>query len=337
MKNKLLFLQILGWLLAFIFFYVYLNSRLRLPLYSFACAITSFASYVVIIYGYSNFLYPRFYRRISLLKFFFIVVVFFAVVLGIRLLLEVIFVAPIIHPRPSMFDFGPSHILYGFVTSFLALITGILLTSVSDNISRTKREAELKRKQAESELNLLKAQLQPHFLFNSLNNLYYDVYKTQPEVANRIAMLSDIMRYFMEQSPQERILLTAELDFIRNYIELEQVRLPQRVKIEFEVKVSEGIMLPPMLLMPLVENLIKHGTSFSGRTNTIKLSLREQKNVLLFTVTNPLGPTPKGGIRTGVGLRNLRERLILLYGKSFTLSNESTEEIYTAQLIIPLL
>ncbi|WP_373521749.1 sensor histidine kinase [Aquiflexum sp.] len=337
MKNKLLILQILGWTLAFIFFYVYLDSRLKHPLYSFACAVTSFASYVLVIYGYSNFLYPRLYRRVSLIKFILIVVIFFAVVLGIRLLVEVLFVAPINHPGSSMFNFGPSHLLYGFVTSFLALITGILLTSVSDNILRTKREAELKRKHAESELNLLKAQLQPHFLFNSLNNLYYDVYKTQPEVAQRIAMLSDIMRYFLEHSPEEKVLLAVELDFINNYIELEQVRLPQPLEIEFEVQVSEGIMLPPMLLMPLVENLFKHGTSLRGPVDLIKLSLCEQKNQLIFTVINPLGYTVTGGIRTGVGIRNLRERLKLLYDQDFTLRNETTEETYTAQLIIPLL
>lgn len=330
----MLTLQVIGWLSAFLIFYVYMLSRIDKPVFVFALSISSFTSYILIIYGYAFYLYPRFYRHTSKMVFIGVVLLFFLTVVGLRLLAEKFLVGQLV--ERSIFDLGRTHLLYGISTCLIALIVGILLVSVFDNIARERREVILKRKQSEAELNLLKAQLQPHFLFNSLNNLYYDVYKTQPEVADRIAMLSNIMRYFMEESPEERILLAAELDFIRNYIELEQVRLPQRLKIEFVVEAPDGIMIPPMLLIPLVENLFKHGTSFSGEADLIKLSLQKQKDELIFTVTNPLVPTATGGIRTGVGLRNLRERLILLYGQSFNLKNESTEKTYIAQLVIPL-
>lgn len=310
-------------------------SRIDNPIFVFALSISAFISYILIIYVYAFYLYPRFYRRTSRVAFIGIVIIFFLSVVGARLLAERFLVSQL--AERSIFDLGPTHLLYNTTTCFLALIVGVLLVSVFENMARERREVILKRKQAESELNLLKAQLQPHFLFNSLNNLYYDVYKTQPEVAHRIAMLSDIMRYFMEESPEERILLAAELDFIRNYIELEQVRLPQRLKIKFEVEAPEGIMIPPMLLIPLVENLFKHGTRFNGDADSIALSLQKQKDQLIFTVTNPLGNIPTSGNRTGVGLKNLRERLQLLYGKRFTLRNESTAESYIAQLTIPLL
>lgn len=336
MKNRLLFLQILGWTLAFIFFYVYLNSRLQHPFYSLASAVTSFASYVVVIYGYSYFLYPRLYRRVSLIKFLLIVVVFFAVVLGIRLVLEVIFVAPIVHPRSSMFNFGPSHLLYGFVTSFLALITGILLTSVSDNIGRTKREAELKRKQAESELNLLKAQIQPHFLFNSLNNLYYDIYKILPEVAERISMLSNIMRYYMQETRKTTVPLSVELDFIKNYIELEMVRLVNPPAIKMQINSPGDLLLPPMLLMPFVENFFKHGVNREQCKCQAKFNLQFKGGNLLFTFINSYKEVPDQKNPSGVGLSNLRERLNLLYGEKYSLLIKTRTNVFFAQLIIPI-
>ena len=335
MKKEMLVLQVVGWIVAFLIFFIYLLSRLGNVAYVLAISISSFASFILIIYGYAFYLYPLFYRRRSRVTFIGAVFLFFSLVLGLRVVAEWTLVAPLAE-RSSIFNLGRTHLLYDLFSSFFALVIGILLVSVFDNLARERREVILRRKQSEAELNLLKAQLQPHFLFNSLNNLYYDVYKSQPEVANRIAMLSDIMRYFMEQSPEERVSLRIEIDFIKAYIELEKVRLPHQLNLEFEVKASEGIMLPPMLLMPLVENLFKHGIHKNKQADPITLSVRELKDDLVFTVKNPACPIATEGNRTGVGLKNLRERLILLYGNRFSLRNDSTEEIYIAQLTIPL-
>ena len=322
--------------MAFVLFYVYLSTRLGDGPYVLSISLSSFASFMLIIYGYVYYLYPRFYRRLSPATFVGLVILFFVLVVGARLLVERALIAPL-GGSSSIFDLGRTHFLYDVFSSFFALVVGILLVSVMDNVARQKREAELKRKQAEAELNLLKAQLQPHFLFNSLNNLYYDVYKTLPDVAKRIAMLSDIMRYFMEQSPKEKVLLTTELDFIRSYIELERVRLHHPLKVDLEVKVPEGIMVPPMLLMPLVENLFKHGINKRKEVEQACLSLHHQHGQLVFTVINPLQEPVNGGGRTGVGLTNLRERLRLLYGSRFSLYAEAKQDKYVTQLSIPLL
>ena len=335
MKKQLLLLQLIGWAMAFVLFYVYLSSRLGHSLYVLAISLSSFASFMLIIYGYVYYLYPRYFRPLSLTAFAGLVAVCFVVVVAARLLVEWVLIAPM-SERLSIFNLGRTHLLYDVFSSFFALVVGILFTSVIDNVARHKREAELKRKQAEAELKLLKAQLQPHFLFNSFNNLYYDVYKTLPDVAKRIAMLSDIMRYFLDQSPMEKVPLATELEFIRNYIELERVRLPHPVKIQLEVQAPEGILVPPMLLMPLVENLFKHGIDKSREMEQASLTLLQQENQLVFTVINSLPKPVNGANRTGVGLQNLRERLQLLYGNRFSLSTEACQEKYVAQLNIPL-
>ena len=336
MRKQLLLLQLIGWAMAFVLFYVYLSTRLGSNAYVLAICLISFASFMLIIYGYVYYLHPRFYRRLNLSVFIGLVALFFVLVVAARLLVERMLIAPL-GDRSSIFNLGRTHLLYDVFSSFFALVVGILLVSVIDNVARQKREAEMKRKQAEAELNLLKAQLQPHFLFNSFNNLYYDVYKALPDVAKRIAMLSDIMRYFMEQSPKEKVLLSTELDFIRNYIELERVRLHHPPTIELEMKVPEGVMVPPMLLMPLVENLFKHGIDKSKEMERASLSLHHQNNQLVFTVINPIQIPINGAIRTGVGLHNLRERLQLLYGNRFILLAEAQQGKYITQLRIPFI
>lgn len=336
MKKQLLLLQALGWALAFALFYVYLSSRIPSPAYALAISLSSFASFALLIYGYVYFLYPRYYRRLPLHFFACGVALFFIGVMLLRMLTEWVLVAPLAS-RSTIFDLGKTHFLYDLISSFFALVVGILFTAVIDNVARQKREAELRRRQAEAELQLLKAQLQPHFLFNSLNNLYFDVYKSLPEVAERIAMLSDIMRYFMEQSPQEKVPLATELQFIRNYIELERIRLPHPVSIQLEVGVPEQLLMPPMLLMPLVENLFKHGIDRSRANETASLILQEQEGLLQFTVTNALPQRLNGSERKGMGLHNLQERLQLLYGNSASLSTSAGPHNYVAQLSIPLL
>lgn len=336
MKKQLLLLQIIGWAMAFALFYIYLSARLQNSTYVLGISLTSFTSFLLIIYGYAYYLYPRFYRRLPLTGFIGVVLLSFTLVVAARLLGEWILIAPL-GSNSSIFNLGKTHLLYDVFSCFFALVVGILLVSVMDNIARQKREAELKRKQAEAELNLLKGQLQPHFLFNSFNNLYYDTYRELPEVAKRIAMLSDIMRYFMEQSPKAEVPLRIEIDFIRNYIELERVRLPHSLCINWEMEVAdEGLLIPPMLLMPLVENLFKHGIDKGKENEKASLSLRQQERQLIFTVINFVAGSTASSARKGVGLTNLRERLQLLYSNRYSLHAEVAKETFFTQLIIPL-
>ena len=336
MKKQLLLLQLIGWTVAFVLFYFYLAARLQGGPYVLAISLSSFASFMLIIYGYATFLYPRYYLPLSGLAFVAIVSLFFVLVVMFRLGVEWLIIAPM-GSSSTIFNLGRTHLLYDILSCFFALVIGILLVSVRENVARQKREAELRRRQAEAELNLLKAQLQPHFLFNSLNNLYYDVYKSLPEVANRIAKLSDIMRYFMEQSPREKIPLSTELEFIRNYIALERVRLPHPLSIHWEQEVEEELMMPPMLLMPLVENLFKHGIDKGKGEQQASLSLLQKEEQLVFTVINALPSRTHESGRKGLGLPNLRERLQLLYGNRFSLRAEATKESFFTQLIIPLI
>jgi LytS/YehU family sensor histidine kinase len=145
------------------------------------------------------------------------------------------------------------------------------------------------------------------------------------------------MRYFVDEAPKDRISLQSELNFIKSYIELEKMRMryPLTVTIKDE-GVGDGVMVPPMLLIPLVENVFKHGIDKLRNDNFIYLSLSTQNNRLLITVENRLIQPSGGGNKSETGLRNLRSRLTLLFGEDCTLHAGDTGNIFQAQINIPL-
>jgi LytS/YehU family sensor histidine kinase len=183
-------------------------------------------------------------------------------------------------------------------------------------------------------LNLLKSQVQPHFLFNTLNNIYYEAYREAPATAALIEKLSDIMRYFVEESQKECVSLGKELHFIENYIGLETIRLRHGIQLTFTKNVQEQLQLPPMLLMTFVENIFKHGIDRMRADNKVAISLEEKDGYLLFTTINRC--YKQALTKGGFGIDNLRKRLFLLYANDFVLETNCTDTIYKAFLKIPV-
>src|SRR6202012_4944634 len=147
-----------------------------------------------------------------------------------------------------------------WLTFFLSGITVFVLSFIFRlaiayfMIKQASEEALLQRSQFE--LKLLRAQVQPHFLFNTLNNMYYEAYLDSPRTALLIERLSDIMRYFVDQSIQETVALATEVQFLDNYIALEKIRIRPEPEIEFEKRFDGAMLIPPMLLMTFMENIL---------------------------------------------------------------------------------
>ena len=333
-KREIILLQIGGWLLYIALFYFYISQRLyHVPVtYRLGLTITSFISYVIIIYGYVYFLYPRF--KNSRLKLVISTLLLFSITMLIRLILEKEFVSPL-NTNYVILDYSNIHLSYNLVSCLLALIIGILFTAVTEKISMQKRQEVLKRKQLEAELNLLKYQLQPHFLFNFLNNLYADVYKVLPEVANQVEQGANIMRYFLYNTTEEKVPISSETDFILNLIDLEKSRLSNNFNIKLDLNIEEEVMIPPMLFAPLIENLFKHGIPVNGQNQEAIVCLQSTKNRVTFSVTNPL-TNRRSENGNGVGLRNLEERLKILYQNNYSLTINSVNNLYSIKLSIPV-
>jgi len=196
---------------------------------------------------------------------------------------------------------------------------------------------DLKKENAEAELLLLKAQIHPHFLFNTLNNIYSFTLDKSPQAKKMVRMLEDMLHYMIEECEQPQVSLDKELAILKDYFELERIRYGNSIDMQFEITGdTTGKRITPLLMIPFVENSFKHGTSRILREPWIKLFVQADDDVLHFSLTNskPADETPHH--RKGIGLHNVRKRLDLLYPAAHLLLIESTTNTFTVNMQIPI-
>jgi two-component system LytT family sensor kinase len=188
-----------------------------------------------------------------------------------------------------------------------------------ERLERSRREASLVHQLVEAELRALRAQINPHFLFNSLNTIAALVHD-QPQAAEQMTLrLARIFRHVLKQTERPFSSLQEEVDFLRAYLDIEQIRFGERLQIDFQI--AESIAdspVPSLILQPLVENAIRHGLAPKlGECRLIISGRREDAHVLLSVEDNGVGTSNAGAAAngSGIGLRNVRERLRTLYGE----------------------
>jgi sensor histidine kinase YesM len=189
------------------------------------------------------------------------------------------------------------------------------------------------------ELNQLKAQLQPHFFFNTINNLYALSVQNSPQTPKMIHHLSDIMRYILYDARNEQVFLQQELDFIKSYLDLENIRHSEKDIIELVVQGdTNGIKIEPLLFLPIIENTFKHALHADMPGKWVSLVLAVDETELIFQATNPKSPQrePRNGDNGGIGLSNIRKRLNLLYPGRHELVIHDEAHKFTVILTISL-
>lgn len=194
---------------------------------------------------------------------------------------------------------------------------------------------EKERKDAEAELIWLKNQLNPHFLFNTLNNISSLVQIDADTAQESIGQLSDLLRYALYDSNKKEVPLENEIEFMNNYIELMKLRCNDLVQIDVDMpKPSHPILIAPLLFISLIENAFKHGVN--NRTKSfIRISLHTDNQQLTFTVENSLLPKQETDhVGSGIGIENLKRRLELVYPKRYEYKQESKNETYRATIMI---
>jgi len=190
---------------------------------------------------------------------------------------------------------------------------------------------KLKNEKMKAELMLLKSQVSPHFFFNTLNNLYGLVAKDPKKAQELILKLSDMMRYSIYEGEKETVTIQEEIDFLNNYIELHKMRYHKQINVDFKCEIDENQKVVPLLFIILLENAFKHGVENLRENAYIKMSLTTSKNEICFTIENNF---EKGDNQFGIGLKNLKRRLELIYPNQHELTFSVNENIYKAQLIL---
>ncbi|GAB3662275.1 hypothetical protein GCM10028791_37240 [Echinicola sediminis] len=214
-----------------------------------------------------------------------------------------------------------------FFSAFLLASSLLKLSKEWFQLLEAKQElSELEKEKTAIELKALRSQINPHFLFNSLNLLYTMALNKASETPEVIIKLSDLLRYAIYEANKELVKLSLEVEQVHNYLDLQRHRMEEGSTISFEKQVEHDVLVPPMLLIPLIENSFKHGIKGNVADTFIHMELISKREKLLFTIENNKGETGDLGDKEdhGVGLENIKNRLKLLYpGKHKFLISEN--------------
>lgn len=212
------------------------------------------------------------------------------------------------------------------------LLVSLLLTLSKKSFELREKQHELETENNQTQLTNLKAQLNPHFLFNSLNNIYSITGKENKEARNYIIKLSDALRYMLYKTGSETVLLSDEVDYLDNYVELEKLRMESDAKITFIKSNSDrSLRIAPLILLPFIENCFKHCDKSDAYIN---IELKTKNNMLLLTCEN--NKTEREHKDGGIGLVNSKKRLELIYPNKYDLQIKESEVMYESILKIEL-
>lgn len=231
----------------------------------------------------------------------------------------------------TMYDFVFWEAAIGMLMVMISLIVAIFI----ELQARLIRLRELEKGKLMAELSAIKYQINPHFLFNCLNFIYTKSVKHNAEVAHAVNLLSEIMRYALEQNDDKEgmVLLATEMEHVKNVIEINQMRFNNNLKIRFAEKIDNGnIRIPPLVLITLVENAFKHG-DLNDEYNPLNIKIEVDAGKLWFYTQNKKKKSVKE-LSSGIGLVNVRKRLQLMYGPRHQFQTMEDEQYYVAELTI---
>jgi len=237
-----------------------------------------------------------------------------------------------------LFNKDPESHISGLATAIFFIVFSSAAKYFRRGIYQQYRLQEAESKQFQMELSLLKSQMNPHFFFNTLNNLYSLSLDRSERVSEVILQLSGLMRYVLDSSQKIMVPLKEEIRFIESYIELEKLRLSGDVDIRFNQTGSfDGYSIAPMLLVPFIENSFKHGISSNPNSEYIVIDLKMENQSIVFSIQNSKpNSAPNDNELSGMGMRNVKRRLELLYTDCHSLEVSDTDDHYKIDLRIEL-
>lgn len=228
-----------------------------------------------------------------------------------------------------------------FVTTFVVGLISTLGKIVLDWWQHLRVKKELETQTMQSELRFLKSQINPHFLFNTLNNLYALTLKKSDKAPEIVIKLSEMMRYMLYECNEKQVLLSKEINYIRNYLDLERLRQGKNIEINFDVEgsISEQ-QIAPLMFIPFLENSFKHGLNNHISQGFVNIKLAVSDHLVYFFIENSKpsnSPTPNPNRKSGgIGLVNVKRRLNILYPNNYELDISNNPKSYAVTLNINL-
>jgi len=224
-----------------------------------------------------------------------------------------------------------------FIFNILLVVTGIALRVYAEWNRNERHKKEIEVQKSATELSFLKNQLNPHFLFNSLNSIYSLTTKKSNDAPEAVITLSELMRYMLYETDNDFVSLKNELEYIQNYLKLQRLRIVNNENVTINVHGAiSNQKIRPLVLISFIENAFKYGTDFRGNTE-IKIEINVSENDFEFTCINLIGKRKEDKNGSGIGLQNTKERLELLYPNKHTLLVEEKDNRFIVKLTLKLI
>lgn len=241
--------------------------------------------------------------------------------------------------NPYLMDFSGNlkgRIYDNVIPHFFLVMAGAAFKLMADYNKIQQRMVEMAKEKAEAELNFLKSQINPHFLFNSLNSVYFLIEKSNTDARGALHKFSDMLRYQLYEMNDDKVPIEKEIQYLKDYIDLQKLRKDDNYMITFDCPAEvKGFSIEPLLLIPFVENAFKHISHYKNQPNFIKLDLAMIKGEFIFSINNSKEPLEKITEKhSGIGLANVKRRLELLYPGKHKLKIENGIDIFNVELCI---
>jgi len=325
-KNKRqFFIHIFIWgiLYSVILFFVYAEIKDITLKVCFRITFTA-----VIFYTNYSLLVPYFLLKKKILPYLFCVV--------ILLLISYLIILNVFgfefYDSRNLLDKRPSKFTIIIFFNSVIIIIGTIIRLYEQWIENDRINKEIEVKKNKTELESLKNQLNPHFLFNSLNSIYSLSTKKSNDTPEAVIMLSELMRYMLYKANDKKVLLKDELQYIENYIKLQHIRIAKNKNVKINIKgVISTQKISPLLFISYIENAFKYGTDFNGNTE-IEIDISVKDNELQFKCVNIIGNRSKDEESSGIGMQNTKNRLELLYPNKHWLTTIENDNKFMVDL-----
>ena len=298
-----------------------------------------------VVYFFNYFLIPRYLLTKKYFRFFYLSFFTLLTSLWLSFITVILVLIFTLSKDPRILNPAYIHPELQIVVMYFIIFLAISIKQVKrafivqqekNEINKIKLNAEIKLKEAE--LKLLKAQIQPHFLFNTLNNLYGLTLEKSDDAPDLVLQLSEILDYVLYRCNEKQVSLSDEINILNNYIGIEKLRSTERLELElnFQGKVDD-VKIAPLLFIPFVENAFKHGVSNNPGKSKINIDLRLDGSELFFSICNSKNnQTNQNKISSGIGLKNVQKRLDLLYKDKHKLNIQDQSNEYCVNLTLDI-
>ena len=338
-EAKRIILHLLSWCILIVVPHLFVTNTFSLSLFCFH--LTLYVAPIIIFYLHFEVVLPLLFIKRRYGAYFLAIIALCALFFLIFFLLAPLQekLIDLVHTTDPSITFieGKTKIIVRFILFFISVAASGVLSYSIQGVKQEQLMKELEKQHTESNLQLLKKQLSPHFLFNAMNSLYSLALKKSDDLPNAILTFSDLLRYSTYDSDKDYVDIEKEIEYLHDYVNIQKLRLSSESVVNFEENwmTREKIQIAPMVLIPFVENAFKHGRNAEGNVN-ISINISVDVNDIVFHIQNEIFRnvnSTKDSVH-GIGIQNVKSRLQIIYGTKHSLQISETESLYSVTLKI---